>query len=87
MNAVVRPTIPEAVIFGRTVRRLRDGREMSQQRLAEDAGLSLNFVSDVERGVKSVTLGTILKLSYALKCEPRELLADFSTATIRRLLR
>jgi transcriptional regulator with XRE-family HTH domain len=87
MNAVVRPTIPEAVIFGKAVRRLRDDRAISQQKLAEDAGLSLNFVSDVERGVKSVTLGTILKLALALKCEPGDLLADFSTATIRRLLR
>ncbi len=87
MNAVVRPTIPEAVIFGKTVRRLRDDRGVSQQKLAEDAGLSLNFVSDVERGVKSVTLGTILKLAYALKCEPGELLADFSASAVRRLLR
>lgn len=87
MNAVVRPTVPEAVIFGKTLRRLRDDRGFSQQRLAEDAGLSLNFVSDVERGVKSVTLGTILKLAYALKCEPGDLLADFSSAAIRRIVK
>jgi len=87
MNAVVRPTVPEAVIFGKTLRRLRDDREMSQQKLAEDAGLSLNFVSDVERGVKSVTLGTILKLAYGLSCAPADLLADFTPAQIRRLVR
>ena len=87
MSAVVRPTIPEAVIFGKTVRRLREDRGMSQQKVAEAANLSLNFLSDVERGVKSVTLGTILKLSHALGCAPGDLLADFSSAAIRRLLR
>jgi transcriptional regulator with XRE-family HTH domain len=87
MKAVARPTILEAVIFGKTVRRLREELGLSQQKVAETANLSLNFVSDIERGVKSVTLATILKLSYALGCPPSELLADFSTASIRRVLR
>ena len=87
MNAVVRPTIPEAVIFGKTVRRLRTERGMSQQKVAEAADLTLNYVSDVERGVKSVALGTILKLASAFGCPPGDLLADFSPAAIRRVLR
>jgi transcriptional regulator with XRE-family HTH domain len=87
MLAVPRPTILEAVIFGKTVRRLREELGLSQQKVAEAANLSLNFVSDIERGVKSVTLATILKLAHALDCPPSELLADFSAASIRRVLR
>ena len=87
MSAVARPTIPEAVIFGKTIRRLREKSGLSQQKVAEAANLSLNFLSDVERGVKSVTLATILKLAHALGCPPGELLTEFSPATIRRLMR
>jgi transcriptional regulator with XRE-family HTH domain len=87
MKAVPRPTIPEAVIIGKTVRKLREQRGLSQQRVAEAANLSLNFVSDIERGVKSVTLATILKLAHALGCPPGELLVDFTPASIRRVLR
>jgi DNA-binding Xre family transcriptional regulator len=37
--------------------------------------------------VKSVTLGSILKLSHALGCAPGGLLADFTQSQIRKLVR
>lgn len=40
-----------------------------------------------KRGVKSVTLGSILKLSHALGCAPGGLLADFTQSQIRKLVR
>ena len=43
---------------------------MSQLALAENAGLTHNFVNDIENGKKWVSAETIGKLASALKAEP-----------------
>jgi transcriptional regulator with XRE-family HTH domain len=78
--------IPEAEIFGKTLRRLRLSRELTQERLAGAAGLTTGYVNTVERGVQVPSLTTILKLSHALGVTPSELLSDFTPAAVRRLV-
>lgn len=56
-----------AVIFGSILRRLRRDRDLSQEALAIDAGLSTNHISQMERGSRSPTLKTMLALCQALK--------------------
>ncbi len=76
----------EGQVFGKALRRLRQERELTQERLASTAGLTLNFVNSLEHGYKNPGLTTILKLAHALDVPPAELLADFTPSTLRRLL-
>ena len=64
--------------FGSTVRKLRDERGYSQEKLAERAGLHRNYVGGIERGERNVALENILKLAKALSVPPKELFTDFS---------
>ena len=52
--------------IGRRVRRLREERRLTQEALAEAAGVSVPYVSHIERGIKTPSLGTLLRLSAAL---------------------
>lgn len=61
--------------FGDTVRELRKRAELSQMALAEKAGLTLNYVGEVERGEKLASLETIVRLATALGMTGGELLA------------
>lgn len=52
--------------FGRVVRISREGRGLSQEALAELAGVSRGFVSEIERGTAVPSLETMQKLADAL---------------------
>src|SRR5947209_10417975 len=77
----VRPRRPEARVpdvlrrFGRRLRQLRLERALSQERLAELAGLHRNYVSSVERGERNISLLNIDKLAKALDVPAGQLLA------------
>lgn len=62
------------VEFGLRLRELRLERGVAQEKLAELAGLDRTYVSQVERGRRNATLGTIRKLADALGVPPAELL-------------
>lgn len=59
--------------FGRRVRTLRLATGLSQEQLAEDAGLHRTYVSSLERGQRNVGLDNILKLASALGVPPASL--------------
>jgi len=71
--------------FGDTLRRLRNERGLSQERLAEAANLTADYVGFVERGENVPTLTVLLKLAKALSVDASELLSEFTLATLRRL--
>lgn len=56
--------------FGKRVRALRQERELSQEKLAELAGLHRNYVGGIERGERNVGLGSIYALAAALGVSP-----------------
>ena len=57
---------PQLLAFGRTVRKARRDRELSQEALADLAGLSPKHVGEIERANKDPRLTTVLKLARAL---------------------
>ena len=64
--------------FGNLVRHLREARNLSQEDLAELAGLHRTYVGGVERGERNLGLLNILTIARALKVEPRELFVGFN---------
>lgn len=52
--------------FGRRVRALRLAASLTQEGLAEAAGLHPTFISNLERGYRSPTLGTMVRLARGL---------------------
>ena len=65
---------PEAEAFGLAIRKRREASGMSQDRLAETAGLSQRYLRSVERGDNSPSLTAIFQLCRALAIRPSELL-------------
>ncbi|HTD84578.1 MAG TPA: helix-turn-helix transcriptional regulator [Gemmatimonadaceae bacterium] len=76
---------PEGQRFGDTLRRLRNERDLSQERLAEAANLTADYVGFVERGENVPTLTVLLKLARALRVDASELLSEFTVATLKRM--
>jgi transcriptional regulator with XRE-family HTH domain len=69
--------IPEVVAFGKRVRELRTVREMTQEGLAEAAGLNSVQISHLENGRNEPKLTTILALAKAFRMTASELLRPF----------
>lgn len=61
------------ILFGRNVRKYRMQKGYSQEKLAEICGLHRTYISDVERGTRSIALDNIEKLSNALEVETYKL--------------
>ncbi|HWE92896.1 MAG TPA: helix-turn-helix transcriptional regulator [Tepidisphaeraceae bacterium] len=64
--------------FGERLRVLRVAKEMSQEQLADAAGLHRTHVSLIERNHRSVRLESLERLANALGVEPSELLPTAS---------
>lgn len=62
------------VKFGQRVRQERTTRKLSQEQLAELAGVHRTYIGMIERGEKNITLENIEKLAKALELKPDELL-------------
>lgn len=59
--------------FGESVCRYRLQRGLSQEKLAELAGLHRTYISAVERGERSISLKNIEKLAHALNVTEKDL--------------
>jgi len=57
------------------VRNHRQLKGLSQESLAQEADVSVSFVSMIERGNRDPSVGSIDKLAYALDVDPAELCA------------
>jgi len=62
--------------FGTIVRDKRNALDnMSQEELADRAGLHRTYIGGVERGRRNLSLLNILKIARALEAEPEDLFA------------
>lgn len=60
--------------FGHSIQRIRKDHHISQEKLAELAGLDRTYVSSVERGQRNVSILNIIKFADALSVSPSSLL-------------
>jgi transcriptional regulator with XRE-family HTH domain len=65
--------------FGNRVRELRLERDLSQEGLAELAGLHRNYVGGVERGERNVGLDNVVALALALGVRVSALFDEHNT--------
>jgi transcriptional regulator with XRE-family HTH domain len=61
--------------FGAWVRELRQRKKLTQTDVAQRAGISLTYVSEIERGIRNPTLAVIVRLARALDATPSQLVA------------
>lgn len=59
--------------FGAAVRRAREARGLSQEKLGFEAELDRTYVSGVERGRRNPTVAVIFRLATALGVKPSRL--------------
>lgn len=58
------------------LRKLRQARGISQERLAEMAGLHRTYISSVERSQRNISIDNIARLAKALDVLPEKLLGE-----------
>ncbi len=75
----------EAEIFGKRVRELRLKAGWTQEQLAEAAGITTTYTSDLERGTKVPSLTIVLRISRAFRVSVADLLRDFTVDCVRRM--
>lgn len=61
-------------IYIKNLKKYRNEKQISQERLSEKAGISPSFLSDIENGKKWGSFETLVSLANALEVEPYELL-------------
>lgn len=72
LHGVTKPSNP-LLVFGQVIRTERLKQGLSQDELADRAGLDRSYIGGVERGERNVSLLNILKLADALKLPPATL--------------
>ena len=85
MSETSRRKATEAVMFGEALRRFRVERGWSQERLAAEAGVTLNYVGNLERGEQGPSLYVLIKIARALQIDLPTLLQDFRGDSLRKL--
>ena len=66
------------ILLGARIREIRKRQGLSQEMLAERAGISAQYISNIERGRENPTLDLMLRLSGALKVSLGEI-CDYET--------
>jgi len=61
------------IAFGKRVREVRKGKGISQERLAEMAGIDRSYMGNIERGEKNITLKKAYEICDALDVEIQDL--------------
>jgi transcriptional regulator with XRE-family HTH domain len=62
-------------VFGARVRELRREHNHTLSDLADNAGISLTYLSQIERGSRNPTLAIVVRLAQALDTTPDQLVA------------
>lgn len=66
--------------LGQAIRRRREQIGLSQDKLAEKAGVNRTYCGDIERGEYAITVLTLFKLAKALGVSAESLIRDAESA-------
>lgn len=69
--------------FGRTLRRLRTERGITQDALSIESGLDRSFLSKLENGHKQPTLYTMVRIAEVLQVSVTQLAQEFESELAR----
>ncbi|HEY7490288.1 MAG TPA: helix-turn-helix transcriptional regulator, partial [Candidatus Tectomicrobia bacterium] len=69
---------------GERIRYIREKKKMTQDRLAEAAGISKGFLSDVENNKRNISAKTLLQIANALGASVDYLLQGEAKAPVER---
>ena len=72
MSAIVDMELNKAMAIN--LRRERHARELTQEELADRAGLSARYLGSIERGAVSASVTVLGRLAQALRIDPCELI-------------
>lgn len=78
-SSQVQPTSGPKWAFGKVLREFREGKDISQEKLAEAAGLDRSFISLVERGLQTPNIVVLFKMAHVLEVKPSELINEMET--------
>ncbi|BCK26926.1 helix-turn-helix transcriptional regulator [Vibrio cholerae] len=67
---------PRLVAFGEKVRKTRKEKGLSQEALADLAGIDRSYMGHIERGDQNITLTKIYQISEALRVSVSDLISD-----------
>lgn len=70
---------PLLITLGKVIREKRVALGMSQEELATKSGLHRTYVSDVERGIRNLTLGALWFIASGLGTELAEMIGTTET--------
>jgi transcriptional regulator with XRE-family HTH domain len=63
-------------VFGRNVRKVRQQRRMTQEKLAFEAEIDLTYVGGIERGKRNPSLLVMARIAAALSVPLAKLISD-----------
>ena len=66
----------DLLAVGKQIRKVRQSRGISQEKLAELVGVHRNFTGMVERGESNCGVLTLIKIARVLKVKPSKLLSS-----------
>jgi transcriptional regulator with XRE-family HTH domain len=72
------------ILFGEGLRKLRANVGLSQEELAERAGIDRSYLGAIERGEHNLALINIVKIAHALKLNPHELLETLANKSVKK---
>lgn len=67
---------PRHRALGQAIRTLREARDLTQESLADQAGMSPNYVGDTERGERNISVRALWLLADGLKVPASTLLLE-----------
>lgn len=70
------PLSPRHRALGQAIRTLREERDLTQESLADQAGMSPNYVGDTERGERNISVRALWLLADGLKVSASTLLVE-----------
>ncbi|WP_106351674.1 MULTISPECIES: helix-turn-helix transcriptional regulator [Burkholderiaceae] len=70
-NKMVEPWLRQRL--AKNLRRQRQERKISQEKLSDRCGFHRSYISQVERGVTNITIDNVQRIAEALETDPQSL--------------